>query len=186
MSDTKVKEINSADEWIARLRSGSTLWFDEFYKENRDAFLLWGGKNHNLEKDELLDIYQNAMIILFENLRHNRMNGLQSSVVTYLYGIAKNLIFKHHRKNELINRHEVRLKEHYRFLSCTTEDFEKMYIIVSKALARMTEPCKSIIRLFYIEGLQLSAIADRLSYSKTDVLKTQKSRCLKKLRETVN
>ena len=185
MSDTKVKEITSIDEWASQLQSGSTLWFDEFYKENRNAFLLWGDKNHNLERDELLDIYQNAMIILFENLKHNRMENLQSSVVTYLYGIAKNLIYKYHRKNELINRHEVRLNEHYHFLSLTKHDFEKSYNVVQGVLLKMKEPCKSIIKFFYIDGLKLSAIASKMSYSNIDVVKTQKSRCLKKLRETV-
>lgn len=167
------------------IQSGSTLWFDEFYRENRNAFLRWGDKNHNLEKDELLDIYQNAMIILFENLKDNRMDNLKSSVVTYLYGIAKNLIYKYHRKNELINRHEVRLNEHYSFLSVAKSDFEKNYAVVKQALEAMKEPCKSILRLFYVDGLKLSVVAEQLNYSKTDVLKTQKSRCLKKLRETV-
>ena len=185
MSDTKVKEVSIINNWAAQLSSGETLWLDDFYKENRSAFLQWGENKFNLERDELLDIYQNAMIVLYENIRHNRIDELQSSVVTYLYGIAKNLVYKYYRKNELINRHEVRLHEHYHFLAANNAEQEQHYTVLHRALNSMKEPCKTILNLFYINGLKLSLVAQKLKYSSTDVLKTQKSRCLKKLKELV-
>lgn len=185
MSDTKVKEVTIIDNWAARLSSGETAWLDDFYKENRSAFLQWGENKFSLDRDELLDIYQNAMIVLFENIKHNRIDGLQSSVVTYLYGIAKNLVYKYYRKNELINRHEVRLSEHYHFLGSNNDDQEQHYNAIHRALNSMKEPCKTIINLFYINGLKLSMVASKLNYASTDVLKTQKSRCLKKLKDLI-
>ena len=185
MSDTKVKEVSIINDWAGRLSSGETEWLNDFYKENRSAFLQWGEKKFSLERDDLLDIYQNAMIVLYENIKHNRIDGLQSSVTTYLYGIAKNLVYKYYRKNELINRHEVRLSEHYQFLSSNNAELETYYNTLHKALNNMKEPCKTIINLFYIRGLKLSMVASKLNYSSTDVLKTQKSRCLKKLKDLV-
>ena len=185
MSDTKVKEVVIINNWAARLSSGETVWLDDFYKENRNAFLQWGENKFSLERDDLLDIYQNAMIVLYENIKHNRIDGLQSSVVTYLYGIAKNLVYKYYRKKELINRHEVRLSEHYQFLSASNGEMEFKYAKIKEALSSMKEPCKTILSLFYVMGLKLSLVADKLNYSSTDVLKTQKSRCLKKLKELV-
>jgi RNA polymerase sigma factor (sigma-70 family) len=185
MSDTNNKEVALINNWATLLRSGETLWLDDFYKENRSAFLQWGERKFSLERDELLDIYQNAMIVLYENIKHNRIDELQSSVITYLYGIAKNLVFKFYRKNELINRHQVRLREHYQFIAAGSDEFETKYSVVQKALESMKEPCKSIVNLFYIKGLKLAQVAAKLNYTSTDVLKTQKSRCLKKLRELV-
>ena len=185
MSDTKVKEVSIINNWAGRLNAGETTWLDDFYKENRNAFLQWGENKFSLERDELLDIYQNAMIVLYENIKHNRIDELQSSVVTYLYGIAKNLVYKYYRKKELINRHELRLSEHYQFLSASNGELDSKYAKVKGALNSMKEPCKTILSLFYINGLKLSMVADKLNYSSTDVLKTQKSRCLKKLKELV-
>jgi RNA polymerase sigma factor (sigma-70 family) len=185
MSDTKVKEGSIINNWASQLSAGETLWLDDFYKENRSAFLQWGEKKFSLEKDELLDIYQNAMIVLYENIKHNRIDELQSSVATYLYGIAKNLVYKYYRKNELINRHEVRLSEHYQFLLSGNDEMESKYEKIYSALEAMKEPCKTILSLFYISGLKLSLVASKLDYSSTDVLKTQKSRCLKRLKELV-
>lgn len=185
MSDTKVKEVSIINNWAAKLSSSETDWLNDFYKENRSAFLQWGERKFSLERDELLDIYQNAMVVLYENIKHNRIDGLQSSVVTYLYGIAKNLVYKYYRKNELINRHEVRLSEHYQFLGSNNDELETHYNTMYKALNGMKEPCKTIINLFYISGLKLSMVASKLNYSSTDVLKTQKSRCLKKLKDLI-
>lgn len=185
MTDTKVKRESSFDKWTDYLQRGETDWLNQFYEQNRNSFLQWGETNHNLEKDELLDIYQNAMIILYENIKHNRIKDLQSSVVTYLYGIAKNLIYKYHKRNELINRHEYRLSEHYHFLATDKNEMESKYQVVSKALMKMEEPCKSILSLFYVNGMKLPEILKKMKYSSLDVVKTQKSRCLKRLKELI-
>ncbi len=185
MSDTKVKG-EAIGRWVAQLAAGDTSWVEKLYLENREAFLIWGGSRYNLEKDDLLDIYQTAMIVLYENIRHNRIQNMQVSVTTYLYGIAKNLIAKYHRKNELIRRHQVRLGEHYSFIATTTNELESYAQRLHRALATMSEPCKSILRLFYIRGLKLATIAQKMDYPNVDVVKTQKSRCLKKLKEIVS
>lgn len=182
MHITKDKE-GSIDQWVSDLKIGKNDWFDELYKDNRAIFLQWVERNHKLSNDEALDIYQNAMIVLFENVKHSKVTNLESSVSTYIFGIAKNLIYKYHRKNELINRHEVRLNEHYNFIALSVEESENLQPIVMKKLDQMKEPCKSLLQLFYVEGLKLSLITDKLGYATTDVAKTQKSRCIKKLKE---
>jgi hypothetical protein len=72
MSDTKVKG-DSIGKWAFRLEADNSDWIESLYKDNRAAFLQWGRRKHNLENDDLLDIYQNAMIVLYENIRHNRI-----------------------------------------------------------------------------------------------------------------
>jgi len=185
MHITKSKEPSIA-QWVSDLRIGNNDWFDELYEDNRTIFFQWIERNHKLSKDEALDIYQNTMIVLFENVKHGRIKELNASVTTYIFGIAKNLIYKYHRKNEMINRHEVRLNEHYHFIATNASEMESASIKVQLELEGMKEPCRSILALFYMAGLKLSAIAEKLEYSSIDVLKTQKSRCLKKLKGIFN
>ena len=182
MHITKDKE-GSIDQWVSDLKIGNNDWFDELYKDNRTIFLQWIERNHKLSNDDALDIYQNAMIVLFENVKHNKISRLESSVTTYIFGIAKNLIYKYHRKNELINRHEVRLNEHYNYIALDVKEAEAYQPKVISKLEGMKEPCKSLLRLFYVDGLKLSMITNELGYATVDVAKTQKSRCLKKLKE---
>ena len=184
MSDTKVKG-DSIGEWSSRLEANDSGWMERLYKDNREAFILWASRKHDLEKDDLLDIYQNAMIVLYENIRHNRIDNSDVSVSTYLYGIAKNLIYKYHRKNKMINRHQVRLSEHFKFIAVNNNEAEFYHQALTKALASMKEPCRTILNLFYVSGKKLPAIVSEMAYSSIDVLKTQKSRCLKKLKESI-
>ena len=184
MLDTNVKG-DSIGEWASRLEANDSNWMEGLYKDSREAFLQWGRRKHNLEKDDLLDIYQNAMIVLYENIRHNRIDNMDVSVTTYLYGIAKNLIYKYHRKNKMINRHQVRLSEHFQFIAVNNNEAEFYHQALTKALESLKEPCRTILNLFYVKGKKLPAIVIEMAYSSVDVLKTQKSRCLKKLKESI-
>lgn len=184
MSDTKVKG-DSIGEWASMLEVNDSDWMESLYKDNRESFIQWGRRKHNLENDDLLDIYQNTMIVLHENIKHNRIDNIEVSGITYLYSIAKNLIYKYHRKNKMINRHQVRLSEHYQFIAVNNNEAELYHQALTTALENMKEPCRTILNLFYIRGLKLPAIVTELAYSSVDVLKTQKSRCLKKLKENI-
>ena len=185
MRVTKSKE-GSIDGWVSDLKIGNNDWFEELYEDNRTIFLQWVDRNHKLSKEEALDIYQNTMIVFFENVKHGRIKELNASVATYIFGIAKNLIYKYHRKNDMINRHEVRLNEHYHFIATSVNEMESVSIKVQQELEGMKEPCRSILTLFYVVGLKLSLIAKKLDYTSIDVVKTQKSRCLKKLKSIFN
>jgi RNA polymerase sigma-70 factor (ECF subfamily) len=49
----------------------------------------------------------------------------------------------------------------------------------------MKEPCRSILKLFYIDNLSLKEIAVTLDYKSAECVKVQKHRCLKQLKEDV-
>lgn len=179
---TNSKE-GSINQSLSNLKIRDNEWFEELYKDNRTIFLQWVERNHRITNDEALDIYQNTMIALFENVKYNKISQVESSVTTYIFGIAKNLIYKYYRKHEMINRHEVRLNEHYKFIALNVKEAEAHQPKVIKKLEEMKEPCKTLLRLFYVEGLKLSVIGEKLGYATVDVIKTQKSRCLKRLKE---
>ena len=46
--------------------------------------------------------------------------------------------------------------------------------------------CKALLSLFYMRGFTLDEIVEELNYNSKDVAKSQKSRCLKSLKQTVN
>ena len=51
---------------------------------------------------------------------------------------------------------------------------------------RLGEQCKKILTLFYYNGYTLDEITISLNYDKKDVVKSQKSRCLAKLKSIIN
>lgn len=61
------------------------------------------------------------------------------------------------------------------------EQVQQLGIVFKK----LGEQCQKVLRLFYYEEKKLDEIQQLLSYSSKDVLKAQKSRCLKQLKELI-
>lgn len=169
-------------EWIQATQTGDLAWFDEFYLENKASFLKWAAGEFSLPEEDLKDVYQQATIAFYENLVDGKLKELTSSKKTYLFGIGKNLLLKRVNKKEIENRHIDRVKEHWLFQGQEIPENSSLIIKVKESLADLKEPCQSILEMFYIENLSLETIGDKLNYSSSDVVKTQKSRCLKNFR----
>jgi RNA polymerase sigma factor (sigma-70 family) len=169
-------------DWIAATRKGDLSWFDQFYLENKDAFHKWALGEFSLPEEDLRDVYQQAVVIFYENLLDEKLTDLNSSTKTYLFGIGKNLLLKRLNKNEIEYRHMNKLMEHWLFHDVELPDHSFTIQKVKKELIEMKEPCHSILEMFYLENMDLEAISGKLGYRSSDVVKTQKSRCLKNLR----
>lgn len=172
--------------WIAATQKGDLSWFDQFYLDNSDHFRKWAKAEFSLADEDLNDVYQQAAVIFYENLVDGKLNHLTSSVKTYLFGIGKNLILKRVSKKEIQYRHMDKLTEHWLFQGSANPDHSMTIDRVKKELLDLKEPCHSILEMFYLKNLGLEVIAERLNYGSSDVVKTQKSRCLKNFRTKIN
>ena len=135
-----------------------------------------------MPEEEIKDVYQQATVVFYENLVDGKLDQLSSSLKTYLFGIGKNLLLKRINKKEIEHRHLDRVKEHWLFHGIDIPDNSQVVQRVRNELIEMKEPCHSILEMFYIENLSLEVITQRLEYRSSDVVKTQKSRCVKNLR----
>ena len=57
--------------------------------------------------------------------------------------------------------------------------------MLQKGLNKLGDQCKKVLELFYYEEKKLDEIQSILGYTNKDVLKSQKSRCLKQLKELI-
>src|SRR5690606_5648277 len=125
--------------------------------------------------EDAVDIYQDSMIVLYENILSGKLTTLTSSVKTYLFAIGKYKIY-----NTLKVKVSLVDFEDYEFLLAEdNEEFllrEKNIEQLQKAYQQLGGKCKKVIKLFYYENLTLEEIKDRLAYTSKDVVKTQKSR----------
>src|SRR5690606_23200153 len=58
--------------------------------------------------------------------------------------------------------------------------------LLQQAYIQLGPKCQEVLRLFYYEGLKLDAIQKKLAYDSKDTVKSQKSRCLKQLKQIVH
>lgn len=181
--------LNQTDyAYLSSLKNGNPRALDEFYLRHQREFLRWSDKVFGLDATEALDLYQDAMLILYENIHRGKLNELRSSLKTYFFAIGKNLILKKlaHRKNEMKRRQGARKEQEYTDVPEFDHpaDHEQVrFDVVVSALKDLSERNQSILRLYYYNQLSLKDIATQLGYDSVDVVKNQKVRCLKYLKK---
>lgn len=156
----------------------------QVYLDNKQPFLAFASK-YPLDKESLLDVYQDAVIALCEQARKGKIDALQSSVRTYLFSIGKFMIYNQLKKSkkmypvEDFSDLELELEEYQ-------EDYNEMEIkLLQEAFQKLGERCREVLQLFYYEEKKLDDILILLNYSCKDVLKSQKARCVKQLKELI-
>lgn len=175
--------ISTDENLLETLKRNESRALEEFYLAGKEAFIKWAMKNFKCDHAEITDTYQDAVTILYENVVSGRFTKGESSIKTYLYGIAKNLFYKkiEKAKKVIAITHDVPDEEIAYF--DVEDDGERKLIAAQKAFERMREPCKSILKLFYYQKLSMTDIALKLGYKSDTVVKSQKVRCLKSLKE---
>jgi RNA polymerase sigma factor (sigma-70 family) len=172
-------------ELIAAMQRSEPWALKELFTSNYDGFFRWAKKNFSIAEDTIQDVYQDCVIITYENIQQGKLNSLSCSLTTYLFAVAKNLVREQYRKSVKISmEEELILKEYYHSNQHDTIP-EELLQAAQHELLKMEEPCKSILTMFYYLNASIEDIADKLGYKDKTGVKTQKSRCLKYLRDTI-
>ncbi len=169
------------------LNRQSPQYWDNFYASHRSEFLKWAFKQYHLMPDEAVDVYQDAIVILYENAASGRLDTLQCSVKTYFFGIAKNLISTYLRKKiRAKERYETLAEEHHGLETVAEKENDWMDYsleVMAGAIQNLSARGQEILHLFYFEKMSLREITQVLGYKSEDVAKTTKMRYMKLLRE---
>lgn len=142
--------------------------------------------NNNGSYDDARDIFQEAMVILYEKARSSDFR-LTCQLRTYLYAVSKRLWLKklkHHglfASNTDLNILEpvIAVQEDLELAKQKDAEFQ----IMEDAFSKLGEPCKSLLEAFYVQKKSMADLADIFGYTNTDNAKTQKYKCLMRLRK---
>lgn len=174
--------MNESGILIDALKKSDEKAIHTFYNDHKNGFILFA-KRYNLSHDDLIDIYQDAIIALIENAKKGKIDDLKSTVTTYLFGIGKLMIFQKLKKEgktiPLEDAEKIELPED----AYSEEETNLQIKMLQVGFKKLGEQCQKVLRLFYYEEKKLDEIQTLLSYTNKDVLKSQKSRCLKQLKE---
>lgn len=171
------------------------LDFIEGLKHNNDAVLRALYKkyynlvlkyvvNNSGNSEAAADIYQETIIVLYENVQKSSFE-LNCQLSTFIFSIAKRLWLKQLRGNGNMTRFAegeeenvvdvtVEITEHLKKES----DIQKM----NNCMEDLGEPCKTILKDFYVYRLSMDEISEKFGYTNSDNAKTQKYKCLQRLK----
>ena len=143
--------------------------------------------NNNGNEDDAKDIYQEAIIVLYNKVKAGDFE-LSSKLKTYIYSICRRLWLK--RLTQL-NRYGGDVRDFEEFLpGSDVEDSDEehndkdiQFKKMESALQQLGEPCKTIMEDFYIKNRSMQDICERFGYTNADNAKTQKYKCLQRLKK---
>ncbi len=140
--------------------------------------------NNSGSQDDARDIFQEAMIVLFEKSRLDSFE-LSSQLKTYIYSVCRRLWLKRLNQMQrysgsLENVEEtVQVEEDLETHEKRNTDFNLM----ETAMSKIGEPCKSLLDAYYIQKKHMQEIAADFGYTNADNAKTQKYKCLMRLKK---
>ena len=184
------KEISLSNQDLNRFISGE-----------KDRVQMYLRKHFSVSDDDLDDIFQEASMALFLNVRDGKLTSLSSSLGTYFMKVCINQTLKFLGKNSktmplfddrrITNSDFVRddkIAELYGACIDAEEEEKKtrMELLVNNIIASMTETCKNILHGYYWDDFSTSTIADMFNFSDANSVKAQKYKCVKKFRDKYN
>ncbi|MGB4843318.1 MAG: sigma-70 family RNA polymerase sigma factor [Ferruginibacter sp.] len=140
--------------------------------------------NNSGNSDEARDIFQEAMIVIYEKAVSGNFE-LHCQLRTYIYSVCRRLWLK--RLQQLQRYHN--LVENVEETISVDEDLEihekhnTDFQIMENAMSKIGEPCKSLLDAYYIQKKNMQEIAVEFGYTNADNAKTQKYKCLVRLKK---
>jgi len=140
--------------------------------------------NNNGTADDAKDIFQEAMIVLYEKARSGNFE-LSCQIKTYVYSVSRRLWLK---RLQQANRYSgemgnaemlVQVEDDIEGHARRDAEFEMM----AKAINNLGEPCKSLLEAFYLQKKNMQEIAINFGYTNAENAKTQKYKCLMRLKK---
>lgn len=175
-----------------------------FLDKNHDKFFKHFRAEYRKSDDYISDLFMESYEALWSNVQSNILteNKLSSSLYQYMLGIATNMLKASDRKtrelyrvnmfwtaedgeNEILNKHVQAKIQNEAELAQDEDEIAEMRDFIDQAVNDMKPPCNKLLRNFYWNRMSGEEIAEEMSYSSADSVKTQKNKCMKKLTQLV-
>lgn len=183
LNSVKVKGEINEQILLKGLVNHDTKAVETIYKDNFtmvQSFIL----NNNGSYDDARDIFQEAMIALYEKAKSESF-VLTCQIKTYLYSVCRRLWLKKlQQSGRFITQFDgleetVQVEEDLEFHQKQNADFA----IMERAMGSLGEPCKGLLEAYYLHKKDMREIAEEFGYTNADNAKNQKYKCLMRLKK---
>ncbi len=173
-------------ELLTGLAAGNRDAVTAIYKLYHSVLTKWILSRGGLEADAE-DVFQEALVVLFEKAKSPEF-CLTCKLSTYLFAVSKRLWFKKMERSAAYHSLDLEGEEEKDFGSYDDDlqlyvEKEEQYDQLTKALHQLGEPCSSLLKAFYEEKKNMQEIAAAFQYTNAENAKTQKYKCLTRLRK---
>ena len=174
---------NQEKDLLSGLAANDNKAIEAIYRQNYSLIQAFILKNNGYPEDAR-DIFQEAMIILFENSRQESFE-LSCQIKTYLYSVCRRLWLKKLQQVQRFNP-SVELLEGIVSVEEELDAHEKKnadFLLIETALSKIGEPCKGLLEAYYLQKKSMPEITAKFGYTNPDNAKNQKYKCLVRLKK---
>lgn len=178
-------QILSDEQLIRSLALGETSTINHIYKSCYPTIEKMVFKM-NGSLDDAYDTFQDAVTIVYEKAKKDEL-VLTCKFTTYLTAVSKHIWLKKMAKKK--NQSFATLSDYFEDtigVHDTVNDFfefEENLDRLGTSLKQIGEPCNSVLTAFYIQNKSMQDIAVEFGYTNAENAKTQKYKCLNRLRK---
>ncbi|MCC6459617.1 MAG: sigma-70 family RNA polymerase sigma factor [Saprospiraceae bacterium] len=180
--------MKSAWDDLDHLKQHLERALDDLYQCYRPAFLRWLQAEYpNLDHHDRLDIFQDTVIVVWNNVRSERLSELRSTLWTYVCGIGKLLAMSKRRKQGRVSYVEdmteyLKGMDSFSELEFMTRD---ELDLIWKYIDQLDEPYCSVLTLTFKYDLSSAEIAELMNAASAAVVRVQRNRGMNQLRQLV-
>ena len=185
---SKTKDFFEENELVRSLANGDKNAFGKVYKSCFPV-VTRSLQNMSAKLFEAEDIYHASLLVLYEKAKKPDFL-LECKISTFLVAVARKKWLKQLEQEKRLSQKELdyaRLhkneKAHELFDLKEINRQEKQLKKLYNALDELGSPCKELIKAFYIEEKSMKELAEIFNYTNADNAKTQKHKCLKRLKK---
>jgi RNA polymerase sigma factor (sigma-70 family) len=135
------------------------------------------------DTDEAWDVFQEAVTILYQKCSTEGID-LQCRINTYITSVARNLWLK--RIKQISNIHSPEEWEDVEDVTVDVDVFlqkERDLSMLEQQLEKLGDPCQKMLTAFYFQKKSMQEICTDFGYTNADNAKTQKYKCLTRLKK---
>lgn len=177
------QDITRDRELLLGLAKGEDKSLEIIYSENFPVVLRMI-LQHNGSEDDAKDIFQEAIIVLYEKVQNNDFT-LSSRLKTFLYSVCRHLWLKKVQRTYGLYSLSPELEE----VIPATEELEahqakdQEFRIMEGAMGSIGQPCQAILEDYYLHKRSMQEIAEKFGYTNAENAKNQKYKCLMRLKK---
>ena len=172
----------------------------QFISKEWNKVLPYLRKRFEIGEEDCKDIFQESVIILYNNIQLGKLNNLTSSLSTYFISICNNKALEFLRKNskyahldseksfDLIDG-EIQSDKIEALLALDDGDSviqEQKEALVREIVKDLPSPCNELLWGFYRDELSMKTLAKMYNYKSESSVKVTKHRCCEKFRARYN
>ena len=175
--------MNKDQALILRIKKYGAKELEPVYLKFRDEFMHWAIKNYQCSLEDSKEVFQIAMLVLYQNIESGKLEYLTSTLKTYVFSIGKNKLMELSRGAKKVS-YVIPLLQDKPHLDNDLK--EERLCLVENMVDKLGDPCKRILQLYYYHNNSMDEISSKLNYKNAETVKNQKYKCLQRLRKLIN